>query len=169
MLKKFRGRLSVRDQRLGNLAASKFFALGAPDEKREAAHAHIAQQEASIPPERLRRAAQRDPSKIYEKEVLTDVLQALRRDPRVALVMRQQSGVFVEGNRHIRVGTPGTLDIGGMLMGGRHFEIEIKRPGGKPDDRQAERIEAIKRTGGIAGYATSAAEALALLPRRDPC
>jgi hypothetical protein len=67
-----------------------------------------------------------------ERDVLAAILDALRHDRRVALVERQQSGVFKEGNRYIRVGTPGALDIKGMLHGGRMFEIEVKRPGEKP-------------------------------------
>lgn len=101
---------------------------------------------------------------ILEKKVLADVLEALRNDPRVALVDRRQSGVFQEAERWIRVGTRGTLDISGMLVGGKYFEIECKRPGKKPDERQENRIQAIRRNGGVSGCATSAAEALALLP-----
>lgn len=153
--RRFGGRRSMRDTLAGNNAAQRFYAaMAGIDPPAELLN--------SIKPKRT--AAPRDPSKVYEKDVLADVLQALRADPRVALVMRQQSGVFVEGNRHIRVGSRGLLDIGGMLIGGRHFEIECKRPGERPDERQAERIAAIRRNGGIAGYATSAAEALALLP-----
>ena len=99
-----------------------------------------------------------------ERAVLKEIMRALRNDPRVAQVERQQSGLFVEGNRHIRVGTPGALDIKGMLVGGRMFEIECKRVGGKPTPAQANRIAAIKASGGIAGYAWSAESALALLP-----
>lgn len=153
-MRKIRGRPSLRDTLAANNAADRFYAAMAGVEPRCQ----------SVLPEKRGPAKPRDPTKIYEREVLADVLSALRSDPRVALVMRQQSGVFVEGNRHIRVGTPGTLDVGGMLVGGRHFEIECKRPGQKPDPRQAERIATIRANGGIAGYATSAAEALELLP-----
>lgn len=99
-----------------------------------------------------------------EKHVLAAVLKALRHDPRVASVERTQSGLFQEGNRWIRVGTPGKLDITGLLVGGRYFEIEVKRPGEKPNPKQADRIAAIRANGGISGYAWSAESALALLP-----
>lgn len=99
-----------------------------------------------------------------ERDVLAAILQALRLDKRVALVERQQSGVFKEGNRYIRVGTPGALDIKGMLHGGRMFEIEVKRPGEKPDERQLARIAALQANGAVAGWATSVEEALAILP-----
>lgn len=102
--------------------------------------------------------------KPLERDVLAEVLKALRADPRVAFAERQQSGVFMEGNRYIRVGTPGALDIKGFLNGGRYFEIEVKRPGEKPTEYQAERIAALKANGAIGGFATSAAEALALIP-----
>lgn len=116
-----------------------------------------------LKPKQKRRAAGFDGRRL-ERHVLADCLEALRKDPRVAMVERQQSGVFREGDRFIKVGTRGALDIKGMLIGGRTFEIECKRPGERPDPRQAERIEAIRRNGGIAGFATSAEEALALLP-----
>jgi hypothetical protein len=112
----------------------------------------------------LRKRSAPTPGRRLEKDVLAEALAMLRADPRVAMVERQQSGVFVEGNRHIRVGSRGALDIKGFLHGGRYFELEAKRPGQKPDERQAERIAAIKANGGIAGYFTSGAEALALLP-----
>ena len=154
MDRRFRGgRPSRREQIAGLNASDRYYATLAGKEP-------MFQQELPAAPKKRIL----DPSKVYEKDVLADVLQALRRDPRVALVMRQQSGVFMDGDRHIRVGTPGMLDIGLMLIGGRYAEIECKRPGQKPDERQAERIAAIKRNGGIAGYVTSAEEALALLP-----
>lgn len=120
----------------------------------------------ALPPkrEKITRPVDGKPALPLEKEVLADVLKALRDDPRVALAERAQSGVFQDGDRYIRVGTPGKLDITIMLVGGRYGEIEVKRPGGKPDERQALRISTIRANGGISGYATSAEEALALLP-----
>ena len=51
-------------------------------------------------------------------------------------------------------------DISGFLKGsGRAFEIEVKRPGGKPTPWQFARIEAVKRGGGISGVVTSVDEA----------
>lgn len=112
----------------------------------------------------VRRPVDGKPPQPLEKHVLAAALNALRSDPRVAFADRQQSGLFQDGNRYIRVGTPGKLDIVGMLTNGRYLELEAKRPGQKPDERQARRIEFVKRHGGIAGYFTSADEALALLP-----
>lgn len=122
--------------------------------------------EEPLPPKahKIRRTADEKPALPLEKHVLAAALKALHRDPRVAFVQRQQSGLFQEGLRTIRVGTPGLLDINGMLKGGRYFELEAKRPGNKPDLRQAQRIAFVIQHGGVSGYFTSAAEALALLP-----
>lgn len=153
MLKRFRGRRPLRETLAANNAADRFYAGAAGVEPRF---------QTVIKPKRTQ--APRNPDAIYEKDVLAAVLLALRNDPRVAFCDRRQSGVFQDGNRYIRVGTPGTLDTSGMLIGGRYFEIECKRPGEKPDERQRNRIDAIKANGGISGYATSAEEAIALLP-----
>jgi hypothetical protein len=122
--------------------------------------------EPPLPPKAhlIRRTSDEKPALPLEKHVLAAALRALHKDPRVALVERTQSGVFQDGNRYIRVGTPGKLDVTGMLVGGRYFEMEAKRPGQKPDERQALRISTIRANGGISGYFTSADEALALLP-----
>jgi hypothetical protein len=103
------------------------------------------------------------PAHPLEREVLADIMQALRNDPRVAIVDRRQSGLFMDGDRYIKVGSKGVLDISGMLRGGRYFEIECKRPGQRPDERQLQRIETVRRGGGISGWATCKEQALALL------
>lgn len=153
-MRRIQGRKTPRQQREANYRLESFYAR---------ANGITLPPLPEAKPKRTRRAAGHDGRRL-EKHVLADCLEALRKDPRVAMVERQQSGVFREGDRFITVGTKGALDIKGMLIGGRTFEIEIKRPGAKPDERQQNRIEAIKRNGGIAGFATSAEEALALLP-----
>lgn len=157
MIKRRHGRLSHREQIEQNNAADRFYAAMAGKEP---------QAQTVLPPkrDRVRRPVDGKPAVPLEKEVLADVLQALRNDPRVAIVERSQSGLFQDGNRYIRVGTPGKLDITIMLLGGRYGEIECKRPGLAPDERQKARIDSIKRQGGIAGYAWSVESALALLP-----
>ncbi len=157
MIKPRRGRLSYREQIEKNNAADRFYAAMAGKEPR--AQTVLAPKRA-----RIRRPVDGKPAVPLEKEVLADVLQALRNDPRVAMIERSQSGLFQDGDRYIRVGTRGKLDITLMLVGGRYGEIECKREGLSPDERQQARIEAIKRNGGIAGYAWSAESALALLP-----
>jgi hypothetical protein len=102
--------------------------------------------------------------KPLERDVLKAIVQALRLDRRVARVERNQSGVFQDGNRYIRVGVRGKLDLTVYLKTGRFIEIEVKRPGGKPEPHQQKRIDDIRAAGGLAGYATSVEEALELLP-----
>lgn len=163
-----RGRTPLREKQENIIAGLRARNALLPDDdprkaKNEADYLRWA---AELPPKRdkVRRPVDGKPVGRLEKHVLADVLQALRQDPRVALVERTQSGLFQDNDRYIRVGTPGKLDITLMLVGGRYGEIECKRPGGKPDERQQRRIDAIRRNGGIAGCATSAEEALGLLP-----
>ncbi len=98
-----------------------------------------------------------------EKHILADILAALRKHPKVARVERRQSGVFVDGERFIRVGRRGEPDICGMLHGGRTFKIEVKRPGEEPDERQQRHLDETRAAGGIAGCAHSVEEAIVLL------
>ena len=159
-----RGRLSPRELAEQINARHSFHAGAAPDPDKAAIGLDTFTRK--LPPKRDKvvRPVDGRPVVPLEKDVLADALQALREDPRVAICDRRQSGVFQEGERYIRVGQRGHLDVSGMLHGGRYFEIEAKRPGEKPDERQRERIAHIQRAGGISGYFTSAAEALALLP-----
>ena len=121
---------------------------------------------AALPPKRDRvlRPVDKRPVVPYERDILANAIKALRDDPRVWEVRRQNSGLFQDGDRYIRVGTPGCLDVIGMLVSGRYFEIEAKRPGAKPDPRQERRIAHIRAGGGISGYFTTVEEALSLLP-----
>lgn len=100
-----------------------------------------------------------------ERNVLQDVVKALRADPRVSRVERNQSGVFHAGERTITVGTRGKLDLTVYLRSGRFAEVEVKRDQRtKPDERQLQRIEHLRRDGGIAGWCWDAPSALAILP-----
>lgn len=122
---------------------------------------------AKLPPKRHRivRPVDGRPAMPLERDVLLQIIKALRADPRVARVERNQSGVFREGNRFIRVGVKGKLDLTVYLKSGRFAEIEVKRSEKvKPEVHQVARIQEIKREGGIAGWAWSAESALALLP-----
>lgn len=159
-----RGRLSPREQRERVNATHRFYAAGISDPEKRAAYE--AKFILELPPKahRIRRTSDEKPALPLEKHVLAAALEALRHDPRVAFADRQQSGVFQDGDRFIRVGSPGKLDIVGMLKGGRYMELEAKRPGEKPDERQALRIAFVRQHGGVSGYFTSADEALALLP-----
>lgn len=100
-----------------------------------------------------------------ERNVLKAVARALRRDPRVARVERNTSGVFMDGGRTISVGVRGKLDLTCYLKSGRYIEIEVKRDErAKPQPHQLQRIERIRYAGGLAGWCWSAETALALLP-----
>jgi hypothetical protein len=122
---------------------------------------------AKLPPKRHRitRPVDGKPALPLERDVLLQIIKALRSDPRVARVERNQSGVFREGERYIRVGVRGKLDLTVYLRSGRYCEIEVKRSDKtKPEPHQLARIQEIKQQGGIAGWAWSAESALALLP-----
>lgn len=148
-----RGRPSRRERILANNAADRFYAGAAGVEPKH---------QQPVP---ALRAPRKPSGKPLERNILKAIMAALRADPRVAQVERQQSGVFMAGDRYIRVGNPGALDIKGMLVGGLAFEIEVKVPGRKPTPQQAERIATLKANGAVAGFATSVQEALALLPK----
>lgn len=155
-----RGRLTKRERLEANQRSTDWYAAMAG--KPTTANTLLAQ----LPPKRDRvvRPVDGRPAVPYERDILAAAIKALRDDPRVWEVRRQNSGVFQDGNRFIRVGTPGVLDIIGMTVSGRYFELEAKRPGKKPDPRQERHIQHIRSGGGIAGYFTSVEEALALLP-----
>lgn len=152
-----RGRITLRERIERNNAADRFYA---------SCYDQAPKFQTVLPPkrEKIRRTVDDKPALPLEKEVLAAAMQALRLDPRVAIVDRRQSGVFQDGDRYIRVGSVGVLDVSGMLIGGQYFELEAKRPGQKPDERQALRIAKVREGGGISGYFTSVDEALALLP-----
>jgi hypothetical protein len=121
----------------------------------------------ALPPQRhrVKRPVDGKPALPYERDVLVQIVKALRADPRVARVERNQSGVFQDGNRYIRVGVKGKLDLTVYLKTGRFAEIEVKRSEKtKPEPHQLARIAEIKQQGGLAGWAWSAESALALLP-----
>jgi hypothetical protein len=56
----------------------------------------------------------------------------------------------------------GDADLYGCFRG-RHFEIEVKRPGNEPSDLQMARLKDWCAAGALTGWATSVAEALAVL------
>lgn len=90
-----------------------------------------------------------------ERHVLRAVLAALRSHPRVAWFTRQQSGLFMEGERTIRVGYRGLPDIVGMLRGGRLFCVECKSATGRVTSEQQKTLDNINRNGGLAFVARS--------------
>ena len=123
----------------------------------------LTQTEQDLAVRRTRIRKPSDPRRILEKHVLKAVLQFLRAHPAIASVERSQSGVFQEGNRTVRVGFVGKLDVTFMTKTGRYGEVEVKRPGMKPSIAQTARIEKIRSNGGISGYVTSVDEMQALI------
>lgn len=169
MKRRFGFKPKLRDQLRSNHAALSFMALGAPEEKREVAETMVARMTAAIPPAPKKRAAPIPTGEPLEKDILRECLAALRAHPAVAFVGRFNRGAVVSGDQHGATrytsfnSVPGFPDIHGMLEGGRAFYIETKRRGKKPDDRQANFLATITACGGIAGVATSSAEAIALI------
>lgn len=64
--------------------------------------------------------------------------------------------------RHVSMGTMGDPDVYGSLFG-RHFEIEVKRPGNGPTKLQTTRLEQWHNAGAITGVAHSVEEAIEIL------
>ena len=60
------------------------------------------------------------------------------------------------------MGVAGDPDITGCLRG-RHFEVEVKRPGAKPTALQLKRLEEWRRAGAVVGVVESLEQVRALL------
>src|SRR5678816_3262445 len=119
---KRRGRLTLRE-RLAQSHATQSFYAAARDLPPPAKPAAL------LKPLRKRSSPGAD-GKPLEKHVLKAVMDALRLDKRVARVERNTSGVFQDGERFIRVGSKGKLDLTVYLAGehaGKYIEIEVKR------------------------------------------
>ena len=155
-----RGRRSKRETVLARNA--QFAYLGLPEQFQQ-----------SVPPkrDRVRRPVDGRPAAPLEKDIQRAILDAiaLRRD--VIFVGRFNRGQAVAtdsyGNTRY---TPfnsvrGFPDIHGLLVGGRAFYLEVKRPGAaRPSPDQLEFIDKVRRGGGIAGIAFSVDDALKILP-----
>ncbi len=87
---------------------------------------------------------------ILERDVLPVVLLALRMHPKVAWAERLNTGAAVYGERYVRFGWPGMLDITGQLKDGRRLDVEAKRPGKWATPDQTATIEMVVRNGGVA-------------------
>lgn len=61
------------------------------------------------------------------------------------------------------VGPDGAADLLGWTRDGRFAAIEVKKPGEKPRQEQHDFLDAVRRAGGVAGWATSPEEAIAIL------
>ncbi len=104
-----------------------------------------------VPPRPLPpRPAQLKAVPILERDVLPVVLLALRMHPKVAWAERLNTGGAVYGERYVRFGWLGMLDITGQLKDGRRLDVEAKRPGKWATPDQAATIEMVVRHGGVA-------------------
>lgn len=73
---------------------------------------------------------------------------------------RQGSGRIQRGTCFINTGKPGLGDIGGVMPGGRHFEVECKTTDGRLSVRQKAHGKRIGRLGGVYLVMRSAGEAV---------
>ncbi len=158
-----RGRISRREMAEKINAANRFYAAAADKIV------------APLPPkrERVRRPVDGQPAAPLEKEIQTAILEAiaLRRD--VVFVGRFNRGQAVATNNAGDVrytpfnNVPGFPDIHGLLVGGRAFYIEVKRPPPnykRPEPDQQRFLDEARVGGACAGVACSVEEAMALLP-----
>ena len=65
------------------------------------------------------------------------------------------------------MGVAGDPDLYGSIWG-RHFEIEVKRPGARLTELQSQRLEEWSLGGAITGVARSVEDALAVLGLTGP-
>jgi len=162
----FRGRLTYRQRIERNNATDRFYASCADKEP---------QFQVALAPkrERIRRPVDNRPVAPLEKDIQRAILQAieLRRD--VVFVGRFNRGQAVAGNadgstRYTPFNSvPGFPDIHGLLVGGKAFYLEVKRPPPhyrKPDTSQQQFLDDARNAGAYAGVVTSVEEAMALLP-----
>jgi hypothetical protein len=84
-----------------------------------------------------------------ESALVAEILRALRALP----------GVMVRKRHGSAWGVAGDPDLYGSIQG-RHFEIEVKRPGNHPTALQEARLKQWAATGALAGVARSVEDAL---------
>lgn len=89
--------------------------------------------------------------KLSETQILTQCLDYLKRKRYFAY--RNNSGATVyetNGRRRlVRYGHAGSSDIIGMMPDGRFLAIEVKRPGGKLTELQANFLNNVNDNGGV--------------------
>lgn len=144
MTKKRRGRQSSREHSLAVNAALRYYNVPLQN---------------VVKPARTRRTA--SSAVPLERTILAAIRKALAVHPRVAMVERNQSGVFMDGDRHVRVGSVGKLDLSVVLRTGQYGELEVKRPGGRMSNAQKQRLSRVRAAGGFAAMVTSVNEAIA--------
>ena len=168
---------TLREQQKSHLAAMRFMAMAAPEEKRVAAEAYIDTMEAQIKPKRERAAP-----RALEAPVVSAIADLLAVHPRVLWAARfnsgqasyeAKSGKYAPVAFHRIVRQPYKtrmpdffgliVDTSGRMEWAMPFAVEAKAPGwSKPrDDREREQaafLRMVTNCGGIGIFATSAEE-----------
>lgn len=167
-----RGRTSRREQVEGINRAHDFYA-GAMDNEKADQYRNDFITELAPKRERVVRPYDGKPAAPTEKEIQTAILEAIELRKDVVFVGRFNRGQAVATNergdvRYTPFNTvPGFPDIHGLLVGGKAFYIEVKRPPPnyrRPDESQQRFLDEARVGGAYAGVACSVEEALALLP-----
>lgn len=97
-----------------------------------------------------------------ETNLMHKIMAALSADGH--FVLRTNAGVYFDsrGNR-VTIGFKGLSDLVGCTSDGKFYAIEVKMPGYKPREDQQKFLDAMRRTGAIAGCAHSVEEALRIV------
>lgn len=171
----FRGRLSRRDRILASNAAISFYVGASP---RQDAQDNLQKLLQPVPPLRhkVKRPVDGKPVVPLEKEIQKTIIAALELRRDVVFAGRFNRGQAVATYNGETRYTPfnsvkGFPDIHGLLVGGRAFYIEVKRPAPlyeEPTEDQQDFLDAARVAGAVAGVATSVEEAMALLPCMSP-
>ena len=109
-----------------------------------------------------------------EHDVQVSILALLRRHPKIAKAIRYNSGTFRlpgahgERDRWFKANDcSGHSDIAGVLVGGRAFYIEVKKPGksSKPGDAQDTFLTEMAFAGALAAEVSSVDQVIQLLEK----
>ena len=153
--KSLRFKPSHKDVLRANDAAVRFLAAGRP-----VPHELLN----NVAPKR-ERAVPKPSVEPTEQEIQRAILDYLRQDRRVAFVGRFNRGTISSSytnaqgrtsESYVRFNTiRGFPDIHGCLKGGRALYVEVKRPGRKPTEDQADFLEQATKAGALAFVACS--------------
>jgi hypothetical protein len=96
---------------------------------------------------------------VLEKNLVTRIMRALRSHN--DLIVRKRHGTAM--------GVTGDPDLYGSFRG-RHFEIEVKRPGGSSEltELQRRRLQEWEHSGAIVGVARNVEDAMTILSIEPP-
>lgn len=168
-----RGRQSERDRILGINAAHRYNAMLSRNPNAMAIAEKLCQPVPELRTREVRRPVDDKPVAPLEKEIQKAILQAIELRKDVVFVGRFNRGQAVATNSYGEQrytpfnSVPGFPDIHGLLVGGKAFYIEVKRPPPnyeKPKPHQQTFLDEARVGGAYAGVATSVEEAMALLP-----